>query len=88
MTKVIGLTGGIGSGKSTVAKYLAELGAKVIYSDDVGHDAFLAGSPMYDDVVAEHATARPSGERLGEPRIRTPSMENFRTTRRRSLSYR
>ncbi len=53
MTKVIGLTGGIGSGKSTVAKYLADLGAKVIYSDDVGHDAFLSGSPMYDDVVAE-----------------------------------
>ncbi len=53
MTKVIGLTGGIGTGKSTVAKYLAELGAKVIYSDDVGHDAFLPGSPMYDDVVAE-----------------------------------
>ncbi len=53
MTKVIGLTGGIGSGKSTVAKYLAELGAKVIYSDDVGHDAFLSGSPMYDDVVKE-----------------------------------
>ncbi len=53
MTKVIGLTGGIGSGKSTVAKYLAELGAKVIYSDDVGHDAFRCGSPMYGDVVAE-----------------------------------
>jgi dephospho-CoA kinase len=53
VTKVIGLTGGIGSGKSTVAKYLAELGAKIIDSDDVGHDAFLGGSPMYDDVVAE-----------------------------------
>jgi len=53
VTKVIGLTGGIGSGKSTVAKYLGELGAKTINSDDVGHDAFRRGSPMYDDVVAE-----------------------------------
>ncbi|MFA5450810.1 MAG: dephospho-CoA kinase [Dehalococcoidales bacterium] len=35
--KIIGLTGGIGSGKSTVAAMLAELGAQVIDADKVGH---------------------------------------------------
>jgi dephospho-CoA kinase len=37
--KVIGLTGGIGSGKSTVAQFLAELGAVIIDLDKVGHEA-------------------------------------------------
>ena len=36
--KVIGLTGGIGSGKSTVAGYLAKMGAVVMDLDKVGHD--------------------------------------------------
>jgi dephospho-CoA kinase len=40
----IGLTGGIGSGKSTVAAMLAELGASVIDADKVGHDVYRPGS--------------------------------------------
>ena len=36
--QLIGLTGGIGSGKSAVAKRLAELGATVIDSDQIAHD--------------------------------------------------
>jgi dephospho-CoA kinase len=36
--KVIGLTGGIGSGKSTVAGFLAELGAATLDLDKVGHE--------------------------------------------------
>ncbi|MCJ7764096.1 MAG: dephospho-CoA kinase, partial [Dehalococcoidales bacterium] len=36
--KVIGLTGGIGSGKSTVAGFLAVLGAVIIDADKVGHE--------------------------------------------------
>lgn len=36
--KIIGLTGGIGSGKSVVAQFLEELGATVIYLDRVGHN--------------------------------------------------
>jgi dephospho-CoA kinase len=38
--RVIGLTGGIGSGKSTVADILEALGAKVIRADSVGHEAY------------------------------------------------
>jgi dephospho-CoA kinase len=41
---LIGLTGGIGSGKSTVAGMLAELGACVIDADRVGHDVYRPGS--------------------------------------------
>ena len=51
MTIVIGLTGGIGSGKSTIAQYLAELGAVVIDADKVGHEAFVPGTPAYRDVI-------------------------------------
>ena len=40
MTRIIGLTGGIGSGKSTVSHYLAELGAVIIDADKVGHEAY------------------------------------------------
>ncbi|MQY80681.1 MAG: dephospho-CoA kinase, partial [Dehalococcoidia bacterium] len=36
--KIIGLTGGTGSGKSTVSKFLAHLGAVVIDADKVGHE--------------------------------------------------
>jgi len=62
--RVIGLTGGIGSGKSTVAKYLAELGAVVIDSDKLGHDASKPDTPLYDDVVAEFGRdiLAPNGE--------------------------
>ena len=34
MTKIIGLTGGIGSGKSTVAKYIASKGIPVYIADE------------------------------------------------------
>ena len=36
--KVIGLTGGISSGKSTVSQFLAELGAVIIDADKIGHE--------------------------------------------------
>lgn len=49
---VIGLTGGIGTGKSTVARMLAELGAEVIDADRVGHEAYRPGSEGWKRVVA------------------------------------
>jgi dephospho-CoA kinase len=48
----IGLTGGIGSGKSTVAAMLAELGAPVIDADKVAHTTYAPGAPAHAQVVA------------------------------------
>jgi dephospho-CoA kinase len=48
----IGLTGGIGSGKSTVTALLAELGAPIIDADKVGHAIYEPGGPAYADMVA------------------------------------
>lgn len=48
----IGLTGGIGSGKSTVTKVLAELGAPIIDADKVGHAIYEPGGPAYADMIA------------------------------------
>jgi len=50
--KVIGLTGGIGSGKSTVSRFLSELGAVVLDADKVGHEAYQPGTVAWKEVVA------------------------------------
>jgi dephospho-CoA kinase len=47
----IGLAGGIGSGKSTVSKILAELGAPIIDADKVGHAIYEPGGPAYQDLI-------------------------------------
>ena len=50
--KVIGLTGGIGSGKSTVSQLLAELGAVILDADEIGHEAFKPDTEIWRQVVA------------------------------------
>lgn len=50
-TTTIGLTGGIGTGKSTVARILAELGADVIHADAVGHEVYAPNTPGWQRVV-------------------------------------
>ena len=50
--KVIGLTGGIGSGKSTVSGFLAELGAAILDADEVGHEALKPDTEIWRQVVA------------------------------------
>ena len=49
---VIGLTGGIGAGKSTVTQMLEELGAAVIDADKVGHQIYLPDLPAWREIVA------------------------------------
>lgn len=51
MVTVLGLTGGIGSGKSTVAQILGELGAEVIDADQVGHKIYLPDTPAWREIV-------------------------------------
>ena len=49
--RVIGLTGGIGSGKSLAAEYFADLGALVIDADQLARAAIERGSKGFDEVV-------------------------------------
>ena len=49
--KVIGLTGGIGSGKSTVSQFLAEMGAIILDADKVGREALKPGGEVWHQVV-------------------------------------
>ncbi|CRH90480.1 dephospho-CoA kinase [Chlamydia trachomatis] len=51
MTKIIGITGGIASGKSTVTAYLRQLGYQVIDADQVVHDLQAKGGKLYQALV-------------------------------------
>lgn len=49
--RVIGLTGGIGSGKSLAAQFFAELGALVIDADQLARDVISRGTEGFDEIV-------------------------------------
>jgi len=54
---LVGLTGGIGSGKSTVAGMLAKRGAVVLDADRLAHEAVAPGTEGFDAVVARFGDA-------------------------------
>lgn len=61
---LVGLTGNIGSGKSTAARYLAERGATIIDSDVLARQVVEPGTPAYEAIVkhwGEHVLA-PDGQ--------------------------
>ena len=69
--KLIGLTGGAGSGKSTVAEMFRELGAVVIGADEATHAVYAPGTPGFDAIVREFGpeyerNGKVDRERLGE----------------------
>ena len=51
MTIVIGFTGNIGSGKSTISQLMAELGAAVLSADEIGHEALEPHTETWQEVV-------------------------------------
>ncbi len=53
----VGLTGGLGSGKSTVAAILRELGAEVIEADELGRAVMEPGQAVYEEIVREFGPA-------------------------------
>jgi dephospho-CoA kinase len=61
---LVGLTGGIGSGKSTVSNMLAERGAVILDADRFAHDAVRSGTEAFDSVVERFGSevVRPDGE--------------------------
>jgi len=52
VTRIIGLTGGIGTGKSTVAAMLRELGAVIVDSDAIVRELQAPGEPLLAEIVA------------------------------------
>ena len=54
--KVIGLTGGTGSGKSVVSKSLAAAGAVIVDADKIAHDIILKGEPAYHEIIEYYGT--------------------------------
>jgi dephospho-CoA kinase len=51
MMYIIGLTGGIGSGKSTVAQVLEDAGATIVSADLTGHEVYQPGRPAFHEIV-------------------------------------
>jgi dephospho-CoA kinase len=61
---VIGLTGGIGTGKSEAARILQDLGAVIINADQVGHEAYTPHSEIWQEAVKAFGEdiLQPNGE--------------------------
>ncbi|MHC2994362.1 MAG: dephospho-CoA kinase [Candidatus Atribacteria bacterium] len=51
MALIVGLTGGIVSGKSTVAKMFKDLGAKIVDADELGHKVILPHKPAWEKII-------------------------------------
>jgi len=47
----VGLTGGLSSGKSTAARRFAELGAHVLYADEIARGLMQPGEPVYEQII-------------------------------------
>src|SRR5579885_3903142 len=66
----IGLTGGIASGKSTVAAMLRELGFRVIDADRLAHRLTEPGQPAHDEILREFGPAvLDAAGRIDRPRL-------------------
>ena len=59
----IGITGGIGSGKSTVVKILEEYGARVIFADETAKSVMEPSMPAYERIVEHFGTGVLDGDR-------------------------
>ena len=57
MAARVGLTGGIGCGKSTVCRLFRELGVATISADDIAHELMAPGTSQYAQIVDHFGTA-------------------------------
>ncbi|HLN84605.1 MAG TPA: dephospho-CoA kinase [Candidatus Binatia bacterium] len=70
--KLVGLTGGIASGKSTVAKILQSLGAAVVNADDLAREVVEPGHEAWKEIVAAFgADILQSDQTLDRQKLRT-----------------
>lgn len=76
--KVIGLTGGIACGKSSVGAILRKLGVKVIDADEIAHRIYLPGTSGFTEVIREFGSdildtdGQINRKRLGEIVFQSP----------------
>lgn len=70
--KLVGLTGGIASGKSTVAKILQSLGAAIVNADDLAREVAEPGHEAWKEIVASFgADILQSDQTLDRQKLRT-----------------
>ena len=62
MSTLIGLTGGIGSGKSLAASYFKELGAKIIHADHISRQLVEPGRAAWKEISEEFFSLLPATE--------------------------
>ncbi len=75
----VGLTGGLGSGKSTVAAMLRELGAQVIEADELGRALMEPGQAVYAEIVRVFgAEVVDADGRLNRPKLAQRAFEGGR----------
>jgi dephospho-CoA kinase len=75
----VGLTGGLGSGKSTVAGLLRELGAEVIEADELGRALMEPGQEVYDEIARSFGREVVGGDgRLDRVRLAELAFEGSR----------
>ena len=78
MPKIVGLTGGIASGKSTVAAMLRQLGAPIVDADQLAREVVEPGTPALSEIVARwgedvlDADGRLDRKRLGDIVFKDP----------------
>jgi dephospho-CoA kinase len=70
--KLVGLTGGIASGKSTVAKIFQRLGAAIVNADDLAREVVLPGREAWKEIVASFgAEILQTDQNLDRQKLRT-----------------
>ncbi len=75
----VGLTGGLGSGKSTVAAALRERGAQVIEADELGRALMEPGQAVYQEIIRRFGPEVVSADgRLDRPRLAKLAFEEGR----------
>ncbi len=57
MTYIVGLTGGVGSGKSTVADFIKECHIPIIDADVIAREQVLPGTPSYQKILERYGTS-------------------------------
>ncbi len=67
---IVGLTGGFGVGKSSVAQRFKNLGAEVIDADDIAHASMKKGSPIFDAIIELFEEAlHPGGKKMDREKL-------------------